>query len=602
MTIISGQAVFRSTSPFGPYEEKMLVEKNIDGKVNTVHQGALIEDINGKWWTIMQQDLGALGRMPNLQPVEWVDNWPVVGDNGKPYQTYTKPAGTSINPKQMATTDLFRNFPLDMQWQWSHQPNANGYSLFERAGWLRLKATSTTTQLAHAQNTLTQRIFAHDDKPTIGTVKLDVTRLAEGDHAGICIFQDPYAQVGVEKKNGENKIYWRQDALDGATASTKEQYASATVDSIVYLRASIAYSTGKTKFYYSLDNKTWTAVGGETSMSYQNSVFVGARFGLFCYATNGTMGGGSADFDWFTTEDGFDEDALYQPFTRALDETMFTATKLTPAATSVEMKIGALCAPRITATFKDKHTENVSSQVTYSSESSEVVEVYNGQLRGLKQGSSVISASYTDILGNTLETSFTANATYFPFGQDDVKVLKGSGSYTEKNHLFQPGKNGRVGWEYDKPIDISEFKYLVITLKTTPSTSVNVVLCPNVKNVYHISDPYTSTKQIVIDLQNTKYTSSMRKNQPVDLTSIASISLSCDGTGTGKIYVDKMFLSNDDQYVPSGIAEVSATSNAKVNVYNVAGQLIQKGVSRSEAVKNLPVGVYVIGNKKVIIR
>lgn len=597
----SGQVAFRSTDPFGTYEEKMLVEKTIDGQVNTIHQGALIEDTEGKWWTIMQQDLGALGRFPNLQPVTWVDGWPIVGDNGKPYKTYTKPAGVIEYPRQMTTTDVFRNFPLDMQWEWNHLPNANGYSLFERPGWLRLKATSTTTQLSLAQNTLTQRIFANESKPTIGTVKLDVRRLADGDRAGICIFQDPYAQVGVEKKEGEYKIYWREDALDGAAASSKEKYASVTVDSIVYLRASIAYSTNKTKFYYSLDNKTWTALGNETSMGFNLSVFVGARFGLFCYATNAIMGGGSADFDWFSTEENFDENALYQPFTRPLDENMFTVTKLTPAATSVDLKIGALNSPRVTATFMDKHTENVSSQVVFQSESPEIVEVYNGQLRALNQGSSVITASYTDILGNNLEAQFTANGTYFPFGQDDVSVIKGSGSYTEKNHIFQPGKNGRVGWVYSTPIDISEFKYLVVKLKVRPSTNISVVICPKISNVYHISETFQSI-EYVLDLQNAVYTSTLKKNKPVDLTNIASVSLSCDGTGTGKIYVDKIFLSNDDQYGPTGIAEVSSKSDAKVNVYTLAGQLLQKGVNKAEAVKTLPAGIYVIGNKKVVVK
>lgn len=602
----SGQVAFRSKDIFGTYEEKMLVEKNIDGKVNTIHQGALIEDTAGKWWTIMQEDLGALGRMPNLQPVTWVDEWPIVGDNGKPYKTYTKPAGTNYHLNQMTTTDLFRNFPLDMQWEWNHLPNANGYSLFVRPGWLRLNATSTTTQLALAQNTLTQRIFANENKPTIGTVKLDVTRLAEGDRAGICVFQDPYAQVGVERKNGEYKIYWRQDTIHKVdNVSPKELYSSVAVeDSIVYLRASFNYSSSKAKFYYSLDNKTWTAIGGETSMSFNLSVFVGARFGLFCYATNGTMGGGSADFDWFTTEDGFDEDALYQPFSRPLDEKMFTATKLTPAAASVDLKIGSLYSPRVTATFMDKHTENVSSQVTFLSESPDTVEVYNGQLRALKQGPSEITASYTDILGNTLETSFTANGTYFPFGQDDVKIIMDptkTATYTEKNHIFQPGKNGRVGWAYDKPIDISEFKYLVVKLRIVPSTNVSVVVCPNVSSVWHISDTF-KTKQFVMDLQNATYTSTKYKDRALDLTKIASISLSCDGSGTGKIYVEEIFLSNDDQYVPSGIAEVATTPQTKVNVYTLAGQLIQKGVSRNEATKSLPAGVYVIGNKKVIVK
>lgn len=597
----SGQVAFRSTDPFGTYEEKMLVEKTINGQVNTIHQGALIEDTEGKWWTIMQQDLGALGRFPNLQPVTWVDGWPIVGNNGVPYQTYTKPAGTNEYPRQMTTTDVFRNFPLDMQWEWNHLPQANGYSLFERAGWLRLKATSTTDLLSQAQNTLTQRIYMRSDKPSIGTVRLDVTKLADGDRAGICIFQDPYAQIGVEKKNGEYKIYWRQDALDGAAASTKEQYASATVTDIVYLRASFNYNTSKTKFYYSLDNKTWSALGGETSMGFNLSVFVGARFGLFCYATS-ALGGGSADFDWFSTEEDFDEDALYQPFNRPLDESMFTATQLTPAATSMDLKIGALYAPRITATFMDKHTENVSPQVTYESGTPENVEVVNGQLRALKQGSSVITASYTDILGNALETSFTANGTYFPFGQEDVKVLKGSGTYTEKNHIFVPNKNGRVGWSYDTPIDISEFKYLVIKLLTVTTSTPNygVIICPKTTlSVWHASD-LTRNKITVIDLQSALYTSSQKKGQPLDLTNIASISLTSDGTGTGKVYVSEVYLTNEN---PVGIDEVEVTPQAgKVNVYTLAGQLLQEGVSRSEAVKSLPAGIYVIGNKKVIIR
>ena len=597
----SGQVAFRSTDPFGTYEEKMLVEKTINGQVNTIHQGALIEDTAGKWWTIMQQDLGALGRFPNLQPVTWVDGWPIVGNNGVPYQTYTKPVGTNEYPRQMTTTDVFRNFPLDMQWEWNHLPQANGYSLFERAGWLRLKATSTTNLLSQAQNTLTQRIYMRSDKPSIGTVRLDVTKLADGDRAGICIFQDPYAQIGVEKKNGEYKIYWRQDALDGAAASTKEQYASATVTDIVYLRASFNYNTSKTKFYYSLDNKTWSALGGETSMGFNLSVFVGARFGLFCYATS-ALGGGSADFDWFSTEEDFDEDALYQPFTRALDETMFTATKLAPAVTSMDLKIGSLYSPRITATFMDKHTENVSPQVTYESGTPENVEVVNGQLRALKQGSSVITASYTDILGNALETSFTANGTYFPFGQEDVKVLKGSGTYTEKNHIFVPNKNGRIGWSYDTPIDISEFKYLVIKLLTVTTSTPNygVIICPKTTlSVWHASD-LTRNKITVIDLQSALYTSSQKKGQPLDLTNIASISLTSDGTGTGKVYVSEVYLTNEN---PVGIDEVEVTPQAgKVNVYTLAGQLLQEGVSRSEAMKSLPAGIYVIGNKKVIIR
>jgi hypothetical protein len=128
------------------------------------------------------------------------------------------------------------------------------------------------------------------------------------------------------------------------------------------------------------------------------------------------------------------------------------------------------------------------------------------------------------------------------------------------------------------------------------------VLCPKTtSNVYHISD-LGKAKQVVIDLQNAKYTSSVQKNKPVDLTNIASISITSDGSGNGKIFVGEMFLSNDDQYDTTGITEMTATRNNKVNVYTLAGQLLQKCVNRSEAVKNLPAGIYVIGNKKVIVK
>ena len=57
------------------------------------------------------------------------------------------------------------------------------------------------------------------------------------------------------------------------------------LDSVVYLRASVDYSTSKTRFYYSLDNATYTQLGGETTLGFNLTVFVGARFGLFCYNT-----------------------------------------------------------------------------------------------------------------------------------------------------------------------------------------------------------------------------------------------------------------------------------------------------------------------------
>ena len=66
---------------------------------------------------------------------------------------------------------------------------------------------------------------------------------------------------------------------------------------IVYLRASIRYGENKARFQYSLDGETWESIGSETQQSFNLSVFVGSRFGIFCYATK--KNGGYADFDCF---------------------------------------------------------------------------------------------------------------------------------------------------------------------------------------------------------------------------------------------------------------------------------------------------------------
>jgi beta-xylosidase/poly(3-hydroxybutyrate) depolymerase len=316
----SGQAVFRSKNIFGPYEERMLMEKWINNSPNTIHQGALI-DVAGKdgavkeWWTILQQDLGCLGRMPNLQPVTWVDEWPILGNNGTPYTTYSRPhVETEATGETMPTSDGFRSYPLGMQWQWNHNPDNGAWSLYERPGWLRLRTSGTADRLTQARNMLTQRIYGYHNAPereSTGTIRLDTSHLEEGDRAGICILQDPYAAIAVEVKNGRKQITWWQDELTtNENFTAKRMRTTKDIGDVVYLRAAITYGSSKTQFYYSLDNLTYTKLGGQTTLGFNLSVFVGARFGLFCYNEQ-PGGGGYADFDWFSTESNFDEDAFY---------------------------------------------------------------------------------------------------------------------------------------------------------------------------------------------------------------------------------------------------------------------------------------------------
>ena len=601
----SGQAVFRSKNVFGPYEEKMLVEKTIDGKPNTVHQGALFDTPSGQWWTIMQEDLGAFGRMPNLQPVQWKDEWPIVGNNGKPFASYSKPdTGVEALAKALPTNDNFRSYPLGQQWQWNHNADDGAWSLFERPGWLRLKTSGTASKLPQARNMLTQRIFAFHGKESTaskGTVRLDVSQLQEGDRAGICILQDPYAMLAVEVKDGKRRLVWQQDIVrDAGSFTPAERTQAVQIDSVVYLRATITKSTDKTQFYYSLDNKTYTKIGSETKMSFNLTVFVGARFGLFCYATQ-EGSEGYADFDWFSTEDSFNETDFYPATFEGYSADMLTAEQLSMESNDLEIMVGNNAALQITATYRDGHTENVAAKAKLSTEATDIIAMQNGTIRGLAEGTAQVTATYTDHMGNELQTTFNVRSTFFPFGKQYINTsLFAQGTYNEKTHTFCPGQWGQMGWEYPNGADMSAYKYLVIKLKQAQNCDahLNIFTANSIWSDGFETPAFGSKKQIVVNLQTAK----IKNGQKLDTKNIHIVCFWANGSGN--IVVDDMYLTNNSDYSPmqpSGISTVVGNGQANVNVYSLSGQLLRHNVPQTEATQGLKAGIYIVGGKKIVI-
>ncbi|MCD8208914.1 MAG: glycoside hydrolase 43 family protein, partial [Bacteroidales bacterium] len=72
------QTVLRSRNPYGPYEEKVVMAQG-NSPVNGPHQGAWIDTPAGEDWFIHFQDKGPYGRITHLQPMTWVEDWPVIG-------------------------------------------------------------------------------------------------------------------------------------------------------------------------------------------------------------------------------------------------------------------------------------------------------------------------------------------------------------------------------------------------------------------------------------------------------------------------------------------------------------------------------------------
>ncbi len=161
-----------------------------------VAQGGLIDTPDGTWYSYLFRDYGAVGRIPYLVPVKWVDGWPQLGDHGKVPETLNLPANNSPIPAIVTSDEFDRSKgqpALPLAWQWNHNPDDRYWSVTARAGYLRLTVGRTDTSFLQARNTLTQRTFG----PTCaGVTMVDVSHLKEGDFAGLAVLQRRYGLVG----------------------------------------------------------------------------------------------------------------------------------------------------------------------------------------------------------------------------------------------------------------------------------------------------------------------------------------------------------------------------------------------------------------------
>lgn len=281
--------IHRANKITGPYEGRIGLQ-NLG-----VAQGGLIDTPDGNWYAYLFRDFGAVGRIPYLVPVNWVDDWPVLGINGKVPEVLNLPAGNGIMPGIVASDEFTRkkkSAALPLVWQWNHNPDNSLWSVYARKGFLRLTTGRIDTNFLSARNSLTQRTIGPE---CTGSTLIDVSNMKDGDFAGLGLLQKNYGLVGVKVK-GSSKFV--------VMINTGNSYpvAVATIpinQKTIYLKASCDFTNRKdiANFYYSLNGNTWIILGTPLKMAYTLPHFMGYRFALFNYATKNT--GGFADFDYF---------------------------------------------------------------------------------------------------------------------------------------------------------------------------------------------------------------------------------------------------------------------------------------------------------------
>jgi beta-xylosidase len=292
------QLVLRSRNIYGPYERRVVLEKGTT-PINGPHQGAWVDTVTGEHWFLHFQDRGVYGRVVHLQPMRWVNDWPVMGDNGRPVQTSRKPnVGANYPIMTPAESDEFDAPALGLQWQWQANPKSGWAFPAPAYGFIRLFNVAPPEGFANfwqAPNLLLQKFPA---PAFVATTKLSFTPRMDGDRTGLVVMGADYSWVGLRKRGDELRLV--QVACRGAdTGGVEQEIASAPGAPTVWLRARVA-NDANVRFSYSTDGNGFTAIG--EPVAAKAGRWIGAKVGLFALGTGPAWEFGYSDVDWFRIE------------------------------------------------------------------------------------------------------------------------------------------------------------------------------------------------------------------------------------------------------------------------------------------------------------
>ncbi|HTJ51510.1 MAG TPA: glycoside hydrolase 43 family protein [Cyclobacteriaceae bacterium] len=298
------QLVLRSKNIYGPYEEKIVLEQGTT-KTNGPHQGAWVETPKGESWFYHFQDVGTYGRIVHIQPMQWKNDWPLMGldkDNngiGEPVEQYKKPDVGKNTSETEIGNDEFTNGSLGLQWQWQANPSITWSASIAGKDYLRLFAIQNPVDAVNlwpAPNLLLQKFPAPDFTATT-KIKFTVEWDAPGKKAGLLIMGNDYSYLSIEKQ-GQQFIARQIICKQAYNDSTEHILATVVLPgNEVYMRVQVKSPEASCKFSYSTDGEKYTEIG--VPFTAQPDRWTGAKVGLFCISERNVRSGSYMDVDWF---------------------------------------------------------------------------------------------------------------------------------------------------------------------------------------------------------------------------------------------------------------------------------------------------------------
>lgn len=315
--VVSGwQLVMRSKNVYGPYEPRIVMAQ---GKtdINGPHQGGWVDTPAGESWFLHFQDKGAYGRVLHLNPMKWVNDWPVIGVDrdgdgcGDPVSRYRKPKTDKTYPIETPVeSDEFDTRKLGLQWEW-HANYQDVFGFTTNMGYVRIYGHELSPHFKNfweVPNLLMQKFPAEE---FTATAKLKVSAKDDGQLSGLIVMGWDYSWIGVEKQ-GE-KFLLKQAICKDAEQGNLEQVSTLAVlepskkfeaglfpnfERKIYIRVRVGKGA-YCRFSYSLDGKKFTEAG--TLFKARQGKWIGAKVGMFSVTPHGKERGW-LDVDWFRVE------------------------------------------------------------------------------------------------------------------------------------------------------------------------------------------------------------------------------------------------------------------------------------------------------------
>jgi beta-xylosidase len=300
------QLAMRSKNIFGPYISKMVMAQG-KSVINGPHQGAWVDTQTGEDWFLNFQDKGAYGRILHLQPMKWVNDWPVIGidsDNdgcGEPVLSFKKPnVGKTYEKATPPENDEFNGPTLGLQWQWHANPEIYWGFPSGNLGFYRLNCIPKPKDFKNLwdiPNLLLQKLPAEE---FTATAKLTFNARFNGEETGFVMMGTSYQSITLKREADKlNVSIIRCIAADKGTAPeivTSESFNG----SDIYLRIKVEKGANCT-FFYSTDNKKYKQLGEK--FTAKEGRWIGAKIGFYTLRDGFINDAGTADIDWIRFED-----------------------------------------------------------------------------------------------------------------------------------------------------------------------------------------------------------------------------------------------------------------------------------------------------------